>query len=93
MSLRSIPTLTVDGAPLNIEIVTRQAVEFSNPAVTLQSITDDGSSITAIITFANGQNQNITLYTGYTYQPIADLTDEVIDARIVLIVTAMSDPD
>lgn len=89
MSLRTIPTLDGDGQPLTIEIVTREAITFENSEVTLESLNDDGESIKAGITMENDRQEMLTLYDGYDYTPIADLTDEVIDARIQVLVAAM----
>jgi hypothetical protein len=91
MSLRSVTTLTADGQPIDVVIVTREAVEFENSSVTLDALNDDGESIKAAITMENGMQKSITLYEGYDYTPIADLTDEVIDARIVVLVRAMAE--
>ena len=91
MSLRSIPTLDGDGEPLSITIVQRQAVVFSNPAVTLNSVNDDGITITANITFANGNIAILKLFQAPYYSPIATFTDDEIDERVQYLVAAYTE--
>jgi len=81
--LRSVPTLGSDGSPLTIVLQTRAEISFSNSAVSLLALNDDGEKIQAAIQYANGSQATVTLFEGVYYQPIADFTDEEIDERIV----------
>lgn len=91
MSLRTIETRTAMGDPLDIVVVTREQISFEQTEVTLDAINDDGESIKAVCTFADGIQRLLTLYEDYDYAPIATLTDEVIDARIQVLVAAMAE--
>lgn len=90
MSLRVIPTLDGSGTPLEIVVVTRAEVSFENPEVTLNAVNDDGEKIQAAITFANGSQSLLTLFSGVYYEPIANFTDEEIDAKIVELVSLLT---
>ncbi len=90
MALRSVPTLDGSGEPLEIVLVTREEISFENPAVELNELTDNGITIVANISYANGTRALLTLFEAPYYAPIADFTDEVIDARIVELLTTCS---
>ncbi len=83
MSLRTVTTRSGDGTPLNIVLQTRQEISFSNASVVLEAINDDGISIKAVVTLANGQQKQLTLWTSVYYFPLSHFTNDEIDARIV----------
>ena len=83
MALRTIPTQTALGAPLTITVVTREEISFENATCVINSVNDDGISITAEITFVNGDQRLLTLFEGAYYEPIANFLDAEINDRII----------
>jgi len=89
MSLRTIETLTAStGTPLTIIEVTREEVSYENSEVELLALTDDGSTIKAVLKMANDSQKVLTLYEEPYYEPIQNFDDETIDAKILEILRA-----
>ena len=68
--------------PITITKQVAEQIQFPVNAITLNSILDDGVSIIASVTFANGIGGNLKLYTSYDYQPLRNISDADINARV-----------
>lgn len=83
MAIRNIDVRNGDGTPKTIVYVTRQEVTFQTSTVSLESISDDGAKITAVVRYVENNNlKNLTLFTGIYYEPIANFTETEINNRV-----------
>lgn len=67
-----------------ITVVTREEVLIETDKISIDTLTDDGQSVVARISFYNsgGYSKTITLWEGQDYINIGEWTDSQVDTRI-----------
>ncbi len=90
MSIRTVITTDGSGTPLNLVIVSREAVNLECAALTLDSLNDDGASITAVVILPGGLKKLLVLFTGSYYQHLSLFEDAEIDERIVEVLSTFT---
>ena len=64
------------------EIVYRESVLIETDTVTINQVTDNYTSVIALLSFGNGKTKEIILWEGKDYEAIGQWTDEDVTNRL-----------